>query len=433
MTRIFPTAPFLILLILLILLMVLTVGMAFSGCRVLGVQSSECTPGNAETCPPEQFCAFDGYCYFGSDAEGEADAGLPAPNDAGPGAPDAGNGSSAETLATGEGGAFLLVRATDGTLLWVTGGDAGCVRRLLPDSFSPQSLYCAPAGSTLEGLAITESKLAWIRNGADAADSLVITDLVPEADSTADTLSTALEDVGTALEYGPSLLAARSVASDDSFAWPQSPTDTFDGVQRIVVGATGQSTLQTQYGGLNTGGRLGALAFTDDHLFFVTESDLYARVMVRDFHASDDNGGYGAYSDSGENTEYPRGAGFATATCGDTMYVSTRGPNDEGGILKSAGTFSGGFLSVELVTGQVDPEILSAYARGLACDSEALFYTTGGLGTDAPGLFRLSLALDAIPERLLTLDDEGGAVVVDEAFITWAEPVAGAIRRMAKP
>jgi hypothetical protein len=414
---------------------------AASGCRVLGIQAAECTPGSPDTCPPDQFCAVDGYCYFGTDPEAEnggvenggADAGPNGGADGGPGPADAGpDPADVETLASGEDNVHLLVLASDGTLFWVRNGADSCVRRLPPDG-TAQSLFCAANGDTLEGLALSDTRVAWIRNGAGDDDALVATlQNPPPEGATADTLSSALDDVGTAADHGPAMLAARTVGDEDFFAWPQNANDYWEGIEKVIVSAAGDVTQQTRYGGL-PGGRQGAPRFTEEHFFFVSESDYYARIMFRNYHTSDESGGYGAYSDSGENTEFPPGVGYATAECNNTMYVSTRGAQDQGGILRSDGSWAGSFLGTEMVIAQVDPDAASAYARGLACDATALYYTTGGLGTDAPGLFRLSLALDAVPERLLTLDDEGGAVVVDDTHIMWADPAAGAIRRTAKP
>lgn len=400
---------------------------ASSGCRVLGVWEPECTTGDDATCPNGLRCGSGGLCGVdvvaptpGEDA-GEPDV------DAGPQGPDI------ETVASGETLAYLLARSDDGSLFWATGGDAGCIRRLPVDQAAAVSVHCEPAGRSISGLALAETDVAWLSNGADADDTLSVKAQAANTASVSGTLSTAIEDVGTVEDYGPSLLAARSVEGEDIYAWTQAATDTFQGLERIIRGVTGLITQQNQYGVSFTGGRLGGVALTTDDVYTVVNTALYARVLVRDNHANDDNGGYSAYSDDGNNVEYPPGAGWATTTLDETMYVATRAANDAGGILSSAGLFPGGFLAVDLVIGQVDPDDPGRYARGLAADTEALYYTTGGLGESAPGVFRLSLAAGATPERLVTLGNEGGSVVVDDAHIYWAEPALGEIRRIPKP
>jgi hypothetical protein len=71
--------------------------------------------------------------------------------------------------------------------------------------------------------------------------------------------------------------------------------------------------------------------------------------------------------------------------------------------------------------------------RGLATDGGSLFYTTGGAGfASAPGLFRVPLT-GGTPARLVDTAGDGGQVVVDAAFVTWAEPAEDRIVRIPRP
>jgi hypothetical protein len=407
------------------LLLCLSIVLVASGCRVLGIWEPECTVGDDTTCPEGVACGVGGLC--GVDVAGPGqDGGVPG-QDAGP--PQ----QNIETVVTGEDGVYLLAIAPDGTLFWATSVDGGCVRRMPPARDQVASVHCEPAGTSISGLALAETDVAWVSDGPDADDHLRVKAQTSNVSAVAGTLSDALEDVGSPFDYGPSLLAARSVDGEDFYAWTQSPTDSVQGIERIIRGVTGLVTTQTRYGVFFTAGRLGGVALTDAHVFFVVESDFYARVLVRDNHARDDTGGYTAYSDSGENEGYPIGKGWVSAVYGDTMYVATRAANDAGGILSSRGAFPDSFLAVDLVIEQVDPDDPGRYARGLAADAAALYYTTGGLGSSAPGVFRLSLAAGAVPERLATLANEGGAVVVDDAYVYFTEPALTEVRRIAKP
>lgn len=394
------------------------------GCRVLGLWTPECTPGDDATCLSGQVCGADGICLLGGAVEPGEDAGPPPPGEDGGPPPD-----NSELVVDGQVGVYLLARTPAGVLFWATGGDAGCVRRMAPGG-AVEDVHCGGPGTSVEGLALTDNDVVWIENGNE--DRLMVKAQSAIATAPAAALSVAVEDVGTVLEYGPALVAARTVDGEQVYAWTQEPTDSFGGVERVLRGVSGLVTAQTRYGVLFANGRLGGVALTPDDVYFTLTSDLYARVLIRDNHARDETGGYSAYSDDGDNTDYPPGAGYAVATFNDAVYVATRGNADEGGILTSRGAFPDGFLGVDLVTAQVDPDSASRYARGLATDGDALYYTTGGLGESPPGVFRLSLALDAVPERLLTLATEGGSVVLDDDSVYWSDPEAGAIRRLPR-
>ncbi|MFZ9887005.1 MAG: hypothetical protein ACO3JL_05825 [Myxococcota bacterium] len=406
----------------------LVVTTSLTGCRLFGADASACEVGTVGTCPTGERCSDEGVCIpieAGSRDEPD-DPGND--EDSGPGDDEETTPSGVTVVLTGESGVTLLARSAAKTLVWATEGEEACVRFLVAGATEAASLHCLDAGEQIGGLAVVEEQVYWLADGAtDRIETLALQSSVAEVPKV---VKTAAGQVRPLEEAGPAQLAARKSGEQTLLAWLPNPEETLDVERLLIQGAEVVGT--TQYGVIGASASSG-LALSENDVFWVTDG-VYARMTVRDNTTNDDDGGYSGYTDDGSNTGFCAGAGWASTTFGaDDVYISTRTASDRGGILWSRGAFDPSFLVVEEIVHSADPDDAAKYARGLATDGSFLYYTTGGAGVSTrPSLFRVSVA-GGTPERLLELEQEGGQLLIDAEFLTWAEPETGRILKMPRP
>lgn len=404
----------------------LSASISLAGCRLLGGEPAACEVGVAGTCPTGERCSDEGICIPSDPSSDQGATGgqgeTTDDEESGPVPP------GATIVVSGEPGVTLLARSASGALVWATGDAEACVRYLVVGAEEAADLHCLSSGEQIAGLAVVEEQVYWLVDGA--TDRLETLPLGGEVAARPTVVKIATGQLRSLEEAGPAQLVARATDEHILLAWLPDEEATLDVERLLLQGDDVVST--TQYGVIGASPSSG-LALSESDVFWVSDG-VYARMTVRDNAASDDDGGYSGYTDDGGNTAFCGGAGWASTTFGaDEVFISTRTSGDRGGILWSRGAFDPSFLIVEEVVHAADPDDAAKYARGLATDGSFLYYTTGGAGlSTSPSLFRVA-AGGGMPERLLELEHEGGQLLVDADFLTWAEPASGRILRIPRP
>ena len=324
---------------------------------------------------------------------------------------------------------WLLVRSDDGELVWATGGESGCIRRLSPEAIVTD-IHCVDAGETIVGLALAGDNVFWLVDSAaqDRLESLSLT--ATTLDSPTDLTPSAGAQLRTLDDGGPNQLAARVIDGAIHVVWSFAPSST-EPVEEIVLQGGSVIARGTYVVFENTGTAAGGLVVNPFQPFWAVDGD-YQRVFIGLGRQSDPP--FDDLSDGATNPEFCDGRGYAAAAGpGDRVFIAGRNDVDGGGILSADGAATADdHLLVHELVHQVDPDEPRRHARGIGSDGVDVFYTTGGLGgSSLPGLFRVSAA-GGIPERIVDTHGEGGAVVVDNDEVVWAEPDAGRIIRIAR-